>query len=295
MSLTNVFYTGNGTTPVDSGLPNVGRSFGVAQNGNLLWYRYLGHGEQDPTGTKGWQPNTGNAIGRGFQSFLHLLGGGDGIVLGIKPNGDLLFYQYSGNGEEDATGSLGWDHSTAANQIGNGWQNFHDVYVSPREGRTTTPKTTIYAVAQNGDLRWYQYSGNGEQDPTGAAGFHPNSSNVIGNGFQNFLHLVGVGAGAVFAVQPDGDLLWYQYSGHGEEDPSGTLGWQPNSGNQVGNGWQNFRYIFGGSDGAGGRVLYAVKNNGDLLWYRYGGNGEQDPTGTKGWHANSGNQIGRGF
>ena len=39
MSLTYIFYGGNGTSPVDSGLPRVGVIYGVSGNGDLLWYR----------------------------------------------------------------------------------------------------------------------------------------------------------------------------------------------------------------------------------------------------------------
>jgi hypothetical protein len=47
MSLTHLFYGGNGSTSVDSGLPRVGVIHGVRENGDLLWYRYNGHGESD--------------------------------------------------------------------------------------------------------------------------------------------------------------------------------------------------------------------------------------------------------
>ena len=50
------------------------------------------------------------------------------------------------------------------------------------------------------------------------------------------------------AVAQNGDVLWYSYSGNGEHDPSGALGWHPNSGNPIGNGWQNFRHIHGSSN-----------------------------------------------
>ena len=107
MSVKHIFYSGNGTTPVDSGLPHVGRFFTIEQNGDLRFFHYDGVGEQDLTGTMGFRPNTGNTIGNGFQNFLHVLGGGDGIILAIQPNGDLTFFQYTGSGEHDPTGDAG--------------------------------------------------------------------------------------------------------------------------------------------------------------------------------------------
>lgn len=300
MSMKHIFYTGNGTTPVDSGLPHVGRFFGIEQDGDLRFFHYDGNGEQDPTGTLGFRQNTGNTIGNGFQNFLHVVGGGDGIILAVQPNGDLTFFQYTGLGEHDPSGTLGFVENNPGNVIGNGFQTFRHLFVSPRQGQTTHPKTTIFAVAENGDLLWFQYSGNGEQDPTGTLGFEgPNQGNQIGNGFLGFRHIVGIGGGAFVGVPENGDLLWFRYSGNGEQDPTGTLGFvENNSGNQIGNGFQSFRHLFGGSTdhGGRGRLLFAVAENGDLLYFRYDGDGEQDPSGTLGFERpNQGNQIGNGF
>jgi hypothetical protein len=301
MAVKHVFYSGNGTTPVDSGLPQVGRFFAIGQNGDLRFFQYSGNGEKDPTGTLGFEsPNEGNQIGNGFQDVQHVLGGGDGIILAINPDGGLIFFQYSGNGEKDPTGTLGFEGPNQGTQIGNGFQDLTHVFVSPRQGMTTRPKTTIFAVKENGDLHWFQYSGNGEQDPTGTLGFEGlNQGNQIGNGFLNLRHIVGIGGGVFLAVKENGDLLYFRYSGNGEQDPTGTLGFAGNNpGNQIGNGFQNVRHLFGGSTDRGGRghILFAVKENGGLHFFRYSGSGEQDPTGTLGFLGpNQGQQIGRGF
>jgi hypothetical protein len=241
LALEPVFYGGNGTTPVDSGLPRVGVIYGVDSSGDLRWYRYDGNGESNRAGNQRWHPNSGNPIG-------------------------------------------------------NGWQNFRHVFVTPKEGRFRSSHLTIYAVADNGDLLWYRYEGNGESDRSGSRGWHPNSGNRIGNGWQDFLHIFGSG-GVIFAIKPNGDLMWYAYQGGGESNVAGNSGWAANSGNAIGNGWQNFRAVFGGATDAGGRghVIYAVAQNGDLLWYRYNGNGESNRAGNSGWHPNSANPIGNGW
>jgi hypothetical protein len=64
----------------------------------------------------------------------------------------------------------------------------------------------------------------------------------------------------------------------------------PNSGNTIGNGWQNFKILTAASG-----VLLGVEPNGDLRWYSYQGNGTHDPSGNTGWHPNSRNIIGRGW
>lgn len=295
ISLNNIFYGGNGTTSVDSGLPSVGVIYGVAENGDLLWYRYSGQGEMDRAGSLGWHPNSGNPIGNGWQDFRHILGCGDGVILAVHQNGDLLWYKYDGNGESDRSGSLGW-HPNSGNPIGNGWEGFQHVFVTPKEGREGTSRLTVYGVAQNGDLLWYSYDGDGESDRSGSLGWHPNSGNPVGNGWQNFRHIFGSG-GVIFGVHENGDLLWYSYYGEGESDRSGSLGWDSNSGNPIGNGWQTMQAVFGGLNDSGGLgyVIYAVSQNRDLLWYKYSGHGESDRSGSLNWHPNSGNPIGNGW
>jgi hypothetical protein len=288
-----LFHGGNGTTPVDSGLPLTGIFYGVTADGNLDWNRYNGRGEQigDPPPLRGWDANTGNLIGRGWSHLLHVLGCGDGVILAVHPNGNLHWYCYSGNGESDVTGSLGW-HPNSGNVIGTGWQSFRRIFVKPRAGRSTS-RLALFAVTQSGDLLWYSYDGQGEHDPSGAIGWHPNSGNQIGNGWQHFTHVHGSG-GAFFAVAPNGDLLWYGYDGQGEHDPSGAMGWRPNSGNPIGNGWQGMQHLFGGVTDEGGfaSVLMAVAPSGDLHWYRYTGHGEPDVSGALGWDVRSGRKIG---
>lgn len=301
MALAHLFYAGNGTVPfdgtvpADSGLSRVGVIHGVAPNGNLLWYRYQGNGEADRSGSLGWDPRSSNPIGNGWNTFLHLLGGGDGVILGVHQNGDLLWYRYDGDATADPSGTRGWD-ANSGNPIGNGWQSFRHVFVTPQEGSPWTSRLTVYGVTQEGDLRWYAYSGNGEADRSGVLGWHANSGNVIGNGWNNFLHLFGSG-GAIFGVHESGDLLWYRYEGNGEADRSGSLGWHANSSNPIGNGWQGMRDVFGGATDVGGfgHVVYAVEQNGDLRWYRYNGRGEADRSGSLGWDANSSNPIGNGW
>jgi hypothetical protein len=298
MSFVHLACGGAGTVPVDSGLPRVGELYGVEANGDLRWYRYDGVGQSTPEGSIGWAPNSRNVIGNGWHGFKFLCGGGDGILFGVEPNGDLRWYQYeAGDGVEDPAGSRGWN-ANSRNVIGNGWAGFVNLVCTPKAGRTAhNPASTLYGVEPNGDLRWYRYVGDGTADRSGGTGWAANSRNIIGNGWQNFKILTAA-SGALFGVEQNGDLRWYMYQGDGTEDPSGNTGWHPNSRNIIGNGWNRFSRIVGGPDDHGGGfgiALYAVEPNGDLFWYKYLGHGEQDPSGSTGWHPNSGNQIGRGW
>jgi M6 family metalloprotease-like protein len=288
-----LLHGGCGTTPVDSGLPLTGVFYGVTAEANLEWNRYNGMGQQisDPAALQAWGPNTGNLIGRGWGSMLHILGCGDGVILAVNPNGNLHWYQYDGDGESDVTGGTGW-HRNSGNVIGNGWQGFRRMFVKARAGRSTS-QMALFCVAQNGDLLWYSYHGEGEQDPSGGTGWHPNSGNPIGRGWHNFRHIHG-SSNVFFAVSQNGDLLWYSYGGQGEADVSGGTGWHSNSGNPIGNGWQGMQHIFGGISDVGGfaHIIMAVDANGDLRWYRYTGQGERDVTGNLGWDQRSGRIIG---
>jgi hypothetical protein len=85
--------------------------------------------------------------------------------------------------------------------------------------------------------------------------------------------------------------------GQGEADSSGGTGWHSNSGNPIGNGWQNFRYLFGGiSDEDGiGHVIHGVTEDGDVLGNRCDGQGEAGVTWNTGWLQISGSLIRRGW
>jgi Tachylectin len=106
------------------------------------------------------------------------------------------------------------------------------------------------------------------------------------------VHLIaGGGNGVIFAVRADGALLYFKYTGSGQSDPAAATGFDPNSGNQIGNSWQGVSQLVGGDSG----VIFAAKPNGDLLYYKYTGSGQSDPSGATGFDPNSGNQIGHGF
>jgi M6 family metalloprotease-like protein len=226
--LSNVFACGDGVV------------MAVHPNGDLYWFRYDGNGESDVTGALGWAANSGNVIGRGWAGFLRIFvmpqAGPTSSrmkIFAVATNGDLHWYSYSGNGEQDPTGTLGW-HPNSGNIVGNGWDGFRHVHGSAN---------MVFAVAQDGRLLWYSYAGQGEEDPSGAAGWHANSGNAIGRGWDGMQHVFGGvtdlgGFGhTVFGVTQPGDLHWYHYTGHGEADETGVLGWHPRSGAKIGTGW----------------------------------------------------------
>jgi hypothetical protein len=140
----------------------------------------------------------------------------------------------------------------------------------------------IYAITPDGRLLWYRYT----PDPSGTAQWDANSSQQIGDGWQDFTWVFSGGGGLIYAVTPDGDLLYYRdVFGNGANAADGSTGWDPNSGAAIGFGWSDFRHVLSG----GGGVIYAVTEDGNLLWYgdqlQDGTNG---PEATQGWATASG-------
>ncbi|HEX6920735.1 MAG TPA: N,N-dimethylformamidase beta subunit family domain-containing protein, partial [Actinomycetes bacterium] len=103
---------------------------------------------------------------------------------------------------------------------------------------------------------------------------------------QRFVRLVGGGNGTIYAVQADGRLLWYRNMGWATV----TASWANSGrGRQIGTGWAQFRTVMADADG----TIFALRSDGDLLWYRYVCTNLE--TGAGYWAAHSGSRIGHGF
>lgn len=125
------------------------------------------------------------------------------------------------------------------------------------------PKTEVFAPAmvyvidQAANLQWYRNESaaarGGSKDWVGPR--------RVGTGWGGFTKVFSGGGAAIYAVRPDGDLLWYGHDGHGEGSEEWRA-WQ-----QVGSGWQGFRHVFS----TGEYVIYGVRPDGEVLWYRHDG------------------------
>jgi hypothetical protein len=252
--------------------------YAVDDDGLLRWYRYVGDGETNNVpGAANWHPNSGNPIGNGWGVFSSIHAWANGVVAGVHQDGSLYWFRYVGEGESDWTGTAGWETGSGT-VIGGGWGGF--AHIVPWAG-TSDADLGLLAVTDTGDLVWHYFY----------RGWYPNSGNVIASGWGNFARLAGAYT-TIFAIGDNGDLRWYDYRGMGEFDPSGTLGWQSNSGNLIGNGWNDFRHVCCSAiDPNGIHELFCAGSGGTLRWYRYTGQGIPDPAGETGWHANSRNII----
>ena len=290
MEFHHIFYGGGGLTFVDSGIPRPGVLYAIDRDGRLLWYEdELRNGKNSPDGSGGWAPRSQSQIGTGWGDMLHVTSAGDGIIYAIHRDGRLLWYQDElRDGTNAPDGSTGWNRRSQS-QIGTGWQDMIHFFSSGPRSRTEYGD--LYAVHRDGRLLWYRdIDCNGTNAPDGSTGWAEGSGNQIGTGFQDFKHLFGLG-GQIYGIHNDGRLLFYRDDMRdGKNAPDGSTGWSAHSGSQIGTGWQDMVHATHGS------AIYAVHNDGRLLWYRDElGNGTNAPDGTTGWAVGSGNQIGVGW
>src|SRR5438132_5527921 len=252
--------------------------YAVKPTGELLWYRY------DPD-LKIWDSNSGRQIGFEWDQFVHVFSGGDGIIYAIKLTGELLWYQDTfrdgTNGQDD---DQGWAENSG-NQIGFEWDQFVHVF-SGGDG-------IIDALNPTGELLWYQDTlRDGTNGPDAGQGWAENSGSQIDNGWDEFVHVFSGGDGVIYAITPTGELLWYQDTlQDGTNGANAEQGWDPNSGSQIGFGWDEFVHVFS----AGNGIIYGVlidNFGGNVQWYRdLLRNGTNGPDASQGWDPSSGSVI----
>jgi hypothetical protein len=138
----------------------------------------------------------------------------------------------------------------------------------------------IYAVAENGDMLFYQ-----DLARNGAPGWaFGGAGQVIGSGnWHNHRHVFAGGDGIIYAIAQNGDLYFYR-----DLARNGTSNWAfGGAGQVIGTGWGGFVDVFSGGDG----VIYAIAQNGDLYFYR-----DLARNGTANWaNGGTGKVIGTGW
>jgi hypothetical protein len=135
----------------------------------------------------------------------------------------------------------------------------------------------IYGIQSDGILYWYRHLGWANGTLTWS---NSGTGRKIGIDWHQFRIVVAAADGQIFAVRPNGDLLWYRYILSNSTTGAGT--WHAASGSRIGYGW-NFPRVIGGWN----NVLYAEDGEGNLYWYKYIGN-----DGSFRWATNSGSKIG---
>jgi hypothetical protein len=208
--------------------------YAIQANGELVWYRSDVRGDQ-----RSWLgPNT---VGYGWDSFVDVIGAGGDRFYARTTSGDLLWYEHKGFN----TGTFDWN---GAIKVGWGWQGFSRI-VGGGNG-------TIYAITPEGELYWYRHYGfqhGGTESRDWAA------PTRVGTGWHSFKTVFSAGNGILYAIKPNGQLLWYRHEGHADGSPT----WEGPV--VVGTGWNELLQVFAAQDG----VIYGVHPDGTLMRYKH--------------------------
>ncbi len=76
-----------------------GSIYGIQPNGDLLAYKHTGTAD----GSASWAYQQ-KKVGNGWNGFVNVFAGDNGVIYGIQPNGDLLVYKHTGTDD----GSASW-------------------------------------------------------------------------------------------------------------------------------------------------------------------------------------------
>ena len=244
--------------------------YGVNGDGSLVWYRHEGWLDGSGRWANGAAETvlvSGRGPGSGWAQFKHVVSAGDGVLYGVKGDGSLVWYRHEGW----LDGSGRWANGAAETVLvsgrgrGSGWAQFKHV-VSAGDG-------VLYGVKGDGSLVWYRHEGwldgsgrwaNGASETVLVSGRGP------GSGWAQFKHVVSAGDGVLYGVKGDGSLVWYRHEGWLDGSGRWANGAAETvlvSGRGPGSGWAQFKHVVSAGDG----VLYGVKGDGSLVWYRHEG------------------------
>lgn len=172
-------------------------------------------------------------------------------IYAVMPSGDLLWNRHEGF----AHGSSQWA-STNSIKVGTGW----DVLQAFSGGDGIT-----YYVLENGDLMWNRHEGRTD----GTLRWATPKGVKVGIGWQGAAHVFAGRDGVIYAVYNNGRVTWNRHEGRND----GTFRWALPSNRNVGNAvnklvfWRAAHVFAGGSPG----IIYAIMDDGDLLWFAHYG------------------------
>jgi hypothetical protein len=160
-----------------------------------------------------------------------------GILYAIHDDGRLLFYRdQRRDGTNAADGGAGWA-SKSGSQIGQHFEGIRTL-VSGGDG-------VLYAIHDDGRLLFYRDERrDGSNAADGSQGWASGSGNQIGQHFEGIRELVDGGDGVLYAIHDDGRLLFYRDQRRdGSNAADGSAGWDPHSGNQIGQHFEGIRQL----------------------------------------------------
>jgi hypothetical protein len=131
----------------------------------------------------------------------------------------------------------------------------------------------IYGIGADGVLRWYRHNGATTGAGVGVPGSWAGAKNVSGD-WGSYKQVFTGGNGVIYGIRQDGKLIWSRHvgllTGQGSDEPGA---WEEPR--EVSSDFGQYRKVFSAGDG----VIYAIAEDGQLLWFRHVGFGD----GTPGW------------
>ncbi len=119
---------------------------------------------------------------------------------------------------------------------------------------------TIYAVNDQGDLLWFRHLGFAD----GTSKWATSAGVKVASGWGGYKRAFASNRGVLYAIGSDGTLFWFQHLGY----ETGAATWaNAGKGLPIATDWASPLMVVVADDG----VLYAVRPNGDLDWYRHTG------------------------
>lgn len=125
-TMSNVFSTGEGIV------------YGVAANGDLVWYHHINNAEGYSVPPQWAQ----HSVGNGWGGFAKLFSTGKGVIYAVRGDGTLVWYRHTGY----LDGTKVW---SGPRQVGTGWNMFQKIFAGP-DG-------DIYAINAKGELFFYKH------------------------------------------------------------------------------------------------------------------------------------------
>jgi hypothetical protein len=219
----------------------------LSDNGDLRWFWHTGVLD----GSYRWREPS-QLVGTGWNEFAKIVPMDKGVIYGIYPNGDVRWHRHlnymTGQG---GTGDSAWAKSKL---VQSGFDKYRTVFGGGNG--------VLYAVGNDGKLYWYRHKDYVDKPailpvnlPKGLnaktiavlKNIWTNSwegPKVVGDGWDTPLKLFSPGEGHIYAIMPNGDLMYYRHTGW----QNGTYVWDENIKAKIATGWNAYVFAFARND-----------------------------------------------
>lgn len=221
--------------------------YAIEDGGTVRWYKHNG----SLNGTHEWQGPVN--VQTGWNTFKHVVAMGQGVFYAVLPSGDLLWLKHN-EWQNPKPGNKGWSsmmassaYSMGGRRFPMGWGNYTKMFGGGNG--------VIYAVAPDGKLYWFRHLTylNPQPEPQAADMYNPMKAaqtaqwmstwqgpNKVGDGWGEFTKIFSSGEGHIYALRPNGDLMYHRHHGWA----NGSYVWDEGSTRKIAEGWDAFKFAF---------------------------------------------------